>query len=209
LTTTLLEAKHCSSCGVKLRAEAQVRALAGRTCPRCKTELSECETERLRYVECTGCGGLWLDEQVFERVVEERQSVVTDALSSSSTHPARGNKLEAAVRYLACPVCHETMTRRNFGAGSGVILDWCRGHGWWFDAEELARVLEFVESGGLERVRERRHAQRKYELERLAGRARAAQGLPGLDSGLEAEFGGGSRLPELLLGVVSFVRWVL
>jgi hypothetical protein len=64
------------------------------------------------------------------------------------------------------------MHRRNFGQISGVILDWCRGHGWWFDAEELGRVLAFVDGGGLERAREKRHEYRKLELERLERRSR-------------------------------------
>jgi len=209
LATTLLDAQHCSTCGVALRAEALVRPLAGRTCPRCKQPLSECETERLRYVECTGCGGLWLDEAVFERVVEERRSVVAEGLLHERAPAAPQRALETAVRYLPCPVCAQTMNRRNFGDGSGVILDWCRGHGWWFDAEELARVLEFVESGGLERVRERRHEQRKQELDRLERRANQARSQAGAE--LRRWEIGGSRadLPELLHAVVTFVRRVL
>jgi Zn-finger nucleic acid-binding protein len=209
LATTLIDAAHCSTCGVELRAEAAVRPLAGRACPRCKHELSECEGARLRYVECTACGGLWLDEAIFERVVEERHSPVAESLPHTRAGAAPERKLEATVRYLPCPVCAETMHRRNFGEGSGVILDWCRGHGWWFDAEELARVLEFVESGGLERMRERRHAQRKTELERLEDKARRAQELAGMDLRQgTASLGRRSTLPNLLLGVVDFVSSV-
>jgi hypothetical protein len=28
------------------------------------------------------------------------------------------------------------MNRKNFGSVSGVVIDWCKGHGFWFDAEE-------------------------------------------------------------------------
>lgn len=171
LATTLVDAKHCSTCGVELRAEAVVRALAERSCPRCKNGLSECETADLRYVECTACGGLWLDESVFTRVVEQRDTVVADVLPQAQPATGTGPRLEAQVRYLPCPVCGETMHRRNFGNISGVILDWCRGHGWWFDAEELGRVLAFVDAGGLERAREKRHEYRKLELERLERRS--------------------------------------
>jgi Zn-finger nucleic acid-binding protein len=206
---TLLDARHCSTCGVALRAEALVRPLAGRACPRCKQELSECETERLRYVECTGCGGLWLDEKIFERVVAERQSIVADTLVHPQSGTAR-RTLESSVRYLSCPVCAQFMNRKNFGDGSGVILDWCRGHGWWFDAEELARVLEFVESGGLEHVRERRHEERKRELDRLERKSLAAQGLSRMElRRMEAQLGRGPTLPDLLMSVVDFVRRVL
>jgi Zn-finger nucleic acid-binding protein len=47
------------------------------------------------------------------------------------------------------------MNRQNFGGASGVIIDLCAKHGIWFDAGELPRVLEFVESGGLARERQR------------------------------------------------------
>jgi Zn-finger nucleic acid-binding protein len=45
------------------------------------------------------------------------------------------------------------MNRKNFGAGSGVVVDVCAKHGTWFDPGELPRVLAFVESGGLAKVR--------------------------------------------------------
>ena len=52
--------------------------------------------------------------------------------------------------YVACPDCGKIMNRQNFGKRSGVIIDVCRGHGTWFDADELSRVIAFVEGGGLE-----------------------------------------------------------
>ena len=45
------------------------------------------------------------------------------------------------------------MNRRNFGDRSGVILDLCSPHGVWFDADELARVLDWVRAGGLRAAR--------------------------------------------------------
>ena len=45
------------------------------------------------------------------------------------------------------------MTRRNYGRDSGVILDMCREHGIWFDAEELARILVWIRAGGQEKKR--------------------------------------------------------
>lgn len=202
LATTLVDAKHCSSCGVELRTEAIVRPLAGKSCPRCKRELSECETERLRYVECTGCGGLWLDEKIFERVVEQRDTVVAESLPQIRPATAPARTLEAQVRYLPCPLCGQSMNRRNFADISGVILDWCRGHGWWFDAEELGRVLAFVDQGGLERAREKKHALRKLELERLERRASESAGrLERVDRSLQREL-----VADSLLDMVTLLR---
>lgn len=53
------------------------------------------------------------------------------------------------------------MNRQNFGGASGVIVDLCGKHGIWFDVGELPRVLEFVESGGLARERQRQADQLK------------------------------------------------
>jgi Zn-finger nucleic acid-binding protein len=166
---TLVGAKHCGACGVRLEPEAVTRALSDRRCPRCKAPLSECEAGATRYVECGRCGGLWLDEAVFERVAREKDSALATEIRTRAN--AARAPLEKDVRYLPCPVCGQLMNRRNFANASGVILDWCRGHGWWFDAEELERVLAFVEAGGVERAREARHQRELQELRSAGERA--------------------------------------
>ena len=37
---------------------------------------------------------------------------------------------------------------------SGIVVDLCKGHGVWFDANELQGILTFVAHGGLDRMRE-------------------------------------------------------
>jgi Zn-finger nucleic acid-binding protein len=55
----------------------------------------------------------------------------------------------ASVRlYRPCAVCGALMNRQNYGRKSGVILDVCRAHGIWFDADELPRVLAWIRDGG-------------------------------------------------------------
>jgi Zn-finger nucleic acid-binding protein len=46
------------------------------------------------------------------------------------------------------------MNRVNFGRVSGIVVDLCKGHGVWFDANELQGILTFVAHGGLDRMRE-------------------------------------------------------
>jgi hypothetical protein len=41
------------------------------------------------------------------------------------------------------------MNRRQYARGSGIIIDVCRKQGMWFDAEELAAVLDWISRGGL------------------------------------------------------------
>jgi Zn-finger nucleic acid-binding protein len=173
--TTFAGAKHCGACGVRLDPQSILRALSDRACPRCKQSLSECEGKEARYVECTGCGGLWLDEELFERIAREKDGALAAAIRGTppATAPRAGppDTREKAVRYLPCPVCGQIMNRRNFASSSGVILDWCRGHGWWFDAQELERAVRFLEQGGLERARAAEHERRLQDLRRERDRS--------------------------------------
>ena len=50
--------------------------------------------------------------------------------------------------YRPCVVCGQLMNRINYGHSSGVIVDVCRDHGIWFDADELARILTWLRAGG-------------------------------------------------------------
>jgi Zn-finger nucleic acid-binding protein len=177
--TTSAGARHCGACGVRLAAEGILRALSTSACPRCKKPLSECETAAVRYVECTSCAGLWLDEALFQRVAEQRESGLAALVVKGGSPLPPTASLERTVRYLACPVCGQIMNRKNFADASGVILDWCRGHGWWFDAHELERVLVFLEQGGLERARAAQHERRLQELRREKERVeRGLEPLP-------------------------------
>ncbi len=67
------------------------------------------------------------------------------------------------------------MSRQNYLKVSGIILDTCPEHGVWFDCDELRRVADFLQAGGVTRaqkvesaeaVAEKRHAQAMGRLER-------------------------------------------
>jgi Zn-finger nucleic acid-binding protein len=59
------------------------------------------------------------------------------------------------------------MNRNNFARSSGVVIDTCKQHGIWFDAEELPRIVEFIRKGGLDRAREKEKLQIEQERSRL------------------------------------------
>lgn len=69
--------------------------------------------------------------------------------------------------YLRCPACNAFMNRTNFARLSGVLIDVCRLHGLWFDADELQAVLEFVEEGGLQLATRREAEAQAERLRRL------------------------------------------
>jgi hypothetical protein len=59
------------------------------------------------------------------------------------------------------------MNRFNFAHLSGVIVDVCKGHGIWFDADELRRIVEFIRGGGLVRAREHERLELERERQRV------------------------------------------
>jgi Zn-finger nucleic acid-binding protein len=63
------------------------------------------------------------------------------------------------------------MNRVNFAGCSGVIVDVCRGHGTWFDRDELQRVTAFIQAGGMEKSQ----ALEVENLKEAERQARAAQ----------------------------------
>ena len=164
--------KHCQRCGV---AAAQVAAadLPARDCPRCRTAMQGVEIGTTAVRECLKCEGLWLDVSAFERICADReqQSAVLGAASPAPTHPAQD--AVSKVSYVPCPECKQLMNRINFARCSGVIVDICKGHGTWFDREELSRIVEFIRAGGLEAARAKEKAQleearRQLQQEQLA-----------------------------------------
>lgn len=200
----------CGSCGLEIRPERISVVPADARCPRCRRELSSCTFESGElYVECASCGGLWLEEARFDAIVQKRDR---SPLGKLAWERARGEAPSAArargegrVAYLPCPRCRELMHRRNFANASGVIVDWCKGHGFWFDTAELEHILRFVERGGLDRARERELERQRLEAERLESRVDRARRAP-LDPGEHAlRFQVGARRPSFLSALVDWI----
>lgn len=134
---------------------------------------------------CEKCGGLWVDAEAFERICADReeQSAVLGAAMfaakpSATNSEAFGGEQSNKVRYVPCPQCGQLMNRVNFAHCSSVIVDVCKEHGTWFDADELRRIVEFIQAGGLvtARAREKQQIldmQRKLRQEQLGTPAAA------------------------------------
>lgn len=116
--------------------------------------------------ECEQCLGLWLDASSFEKLCADReqQSVV---LGTASRAPTSAVRERSKVSYVPCPECLQLMNRINFAHCSGVVVDICKGHGTWFDRDELSRIVEFIHGGGLEASRAREKAEIQEERRRL------------------------------------------
>ncbi len=113
------------------------------SCPRCATELVAVGAPYPRHT-CSGCGGVWIDEEDLRRMLE--------AIAIHPLAPLGPLELEAGP--LRCPRCREPMAvERTVGVEPTEMIDVCADHGVWFDPDELALALERLQ---LERIDQER-----------------------------------------------------
>lgn len=168
------DAAYCSGCGRELGLEPVPRDGAPFDCPDCRMPMDPLDCGPGALYDCSRCGGQFVEHAALRDLLEQH-----DRLEKAEQRPLRPGPVDTRVRYVSCPACHSMMNRRNFGAGSGVIVDVCGKHGTWFDPGELPRVLAYVESGGLQRSRRAAEDERaQLARERLHQRV-AAVTFPG------------------------------
>jgi Zn-finger nucleic acid-binding protein len=132
--------------------------------------MRQLEVRGLWVHECSACHGRFVDNASLRRLEEQAAPPASVAASPPGRVP-KGARSSSPVVYIRCPACAEVMNRVQFGRYSGIVVDVCREHGTFFDAEELERARTFIESGGLEMAK-RRAADEAAERDRDA-RARA------------------------------------
>jgi Zn-finger nucleic acid-binding protein len=162
------DAAYCSGCGRELGLEPVARDGAPLDCPDCRVPMDPLDCGPGALYDCARCGGQFVEHVALRDLLEHH-----DRLDTPAGRPQRPAPVDTRVRYVSCPACRSLMNRRNFGAGSGVIVDVCSKHGTWFDPGELPRVLAYVESGGLQRSRQATQQERE-ELARERLRQRVA-----------------------------------
>jgi Zn-finger nucleic acid-binding protein len=151
--------KHCPHCGASATQPAPAQ-LSVMRCPRCKIDMSSVRIGAQTMRECEKCAGVWLDVAAFEKICADREQQ-SAVLGGASPAPSHELQPEQSIRYAPCPQCGQLMNRINFAKCSGVIVDVCKGHGTWFDAQELSAIVQFIRGGGLEVSRQRE----KHEIE--------------------------------------------
>ena len=164
--------KHCQRCGAAA-AVPKIKEAKGRNCPRCKVEMVLATIGSTAVLECERCLGLWLDVTSFAKICADREQQ-SAVLGSASIAPTHAVYETSKVNYAPCPECSQLMNRINFARCSGVIVDVCKGHGTWFDRDELSHIVEFIRDGGLEASRAREKNEIKEERRRLFEQQAAA-----------------------------------
>ena len=160
--------RHCPHCGAAA-LEAKASTLSTLKCPRCKSDMRPITLGGSGMRECESCGGLWLEVAAFENICADRehQAAVLGLASPVTGHRLDRNAEVIKVRYHPCPQCGQLMNRMNFARCSGVIVDVCRGHGTWFDRDELRSIIEFIRGGGLQLSRQKEKLEIESEREQL------------------------------------------
>ena len=156
--------KFCPLCGDKATQPNIVGTKKLGDCPRCKKKLQLIEVDDISLSECERCDGVWTNVETFEEICanNEKQANVLAKIDEISGH-VKPKKIS----YVPCPDCKHLMNRNNFARSSGVIVDTCKNHGIWFDAEELPRIIEFIRKGGLDYARQKEKAHLADQKSRL------------------------------------------
>ena len=112
-------------------------------CPKCDVSLVILQFRTIEVDFCEQCRGVWLDAGELGELIGSAgagadqgeysdQAFLRELGLESSSPPARTRCL--------CPRCDRPLGEVS---GAGLTLDICpRHHGIWFDADELARLLE-------------------------------------------------------------------
>src|SRR5712671_3566660 len=171
--------KHCPHCGAAA-AQTTAAELPVLKCPRCKVDMVAITLGSAAMRDCENCSGLWVEVEAFEKICADREQQ-SAVLGAATPAPARQTSSEelSGIRYVPCPQCGQLMNRINFAHCSGVIVDVCKGHGTWFDCDELSQIIQFIRGGGLEVAREKEKREIQYEREQLRAEQLAATPRPG------------------------------
>jgi Zn-finger nucleic acid-binding protein len=164
--------KFCPHCGA--RAEQPIDIGPALDCPDCKTPMTHILLRHMPLQECQKCFGLWVDTRSFERICADRErsaDPLTGALGDKRRPP---KMVPQSVRYRPCPQCGQLMNRFNFGRTSGIVIDKCAAHGIWFDRDELRRIIDFVQAGGMEIARQREWEEQTRRLREQDAEKRTA-----------------------------------
>jgi Zn-finger nucleic acid-binding protein len=174
------------------------KTLDDRLCPRCEVPLTGKLIGVFSVLGCTKCTGLFVPHETFAMMQEQRDHVIftVDPIP-------RGEIYEDTVRYVRCPICRNMMNRTNFARISGVIIDTCRGHGIWFDAGELEKLMDFIARGGLGKAKE-------LELQRIKDEEKimALRNAPSMQDRYDNSFGRLSGPGRAGLDILDAVGWI-
>jgi len=183
-------ARFCHHCATPIQPHDVAGKSTRLPCPTCgrRHKLTDRALGRsaITISECGGCAGLWLDQAAFRLLADQARDAEIDdpSVAVEYSGPADDRPDAGQGFYRKCPRCQTMMNRRNFARGSGVVIDACKDHGLWFDANELSAILQWIRKGGEGRVAEKREAEQRHRerMSRLRIERPSGEGSPVLVS---------------------------
>jgi Zn-finger nucleic acid-binding protein/ribosomal protein L40E len=169
--------RFCVACGVAFAPQPLPSEGRELPCPACDTRMPPTQVAGIAVNECPGCHGLWVPGDHFDALVKRAAQLREQrAPTADAPRVQRGRPTDREVRYRRCPECDQFMLRINYRRSSGVILDECRAHGTWLDADELEQVAGFILAGGhTSKMLEAEHQAADREAAAAFSRARVEQ----------------------------------
>ena len=141
-----------------------------RVCPKCDVPLFILHSKNIEVDVCHRCRGLWLDAGELEALMQQTGAAANDPLLNFQQQPGTQPKgrphlcprcdaalHEIQVSPMLCaglPTAHEDRPKVSPPAPL-LTLDKCpRGHGLWFDADELQQLLSTfpIETGAAKTI---------------------------------------------------------
>lgn len=157
--------KFCSRCGAEATVAKSSRTKELGKCPRCQIELLKLDIAANELRQCDRCDGMWSNVATFETICTDREKQSAVLFFVGKKPPIQEGRPK--ISYVPCPDCGQLMNRSNFAHSSGVIIDVCKQHGVWFDADELPKIIDFIQRGGMELAREKERMELEAEHEKL------------------------------------------
>lgn len=110
------------------------------------------ELNQIEVDHCTKCGGVWLDAEEMDLLLEG--SAARDEIREKLLTP----EPDANEERRRCPICSKKMDKsrvRRAGTEKNVLVDRCRrGHGTWLDGGELNAIVELSNFPEAHRIHE-------------------------------------------------------
>jgi Zn-finger nucleic acid-binding protein len=160
-------AVFCSECGKPLIKKINTPQETDEKCPRCQIKMRRRDVDKRKVTECPMCCGLFVDACDLDSMIRQQEERNLSHVDVAGKKAIRAEIDTAPVTYLKCPCCANMMNRINYGRASGVIIDFCKAHGYWLDAGELEKIAKWVATGGLIEQRSREIEEIKAEKSRV------------------------------------------
>lgn len=212
LTRVSDHGRFCHSCGHDLRGAERVGTTdTNLTCPCCPgvhLVSRPLAGSSMHIHECPSCAGMWLSHHQFDEIAKSAKArSLPPGMHRGSTGeaPVGTNTLtkQRGPLYRQCPECGATMNRRNYARVSGIVIDACKTCGVWFDADELAAIVRWVEEGGLDSARAQRAEQTAVDASKPRPRATSSAGGGHIDIGQDRRNSSGSVAGDIVGAAVE------